>query len=162
MLSERIPSIFSHIKEKRVLVITSFANLIQQQFDSGHVYQLGLSFPPILGLDTVLVPYCFCNNGPHANYFETLDFIFEKVREKEFDIALLGCGAYGHMLTHKIHTDLHKDAIYVGGGITTLFGILSTREKKYTDLIPNEYWIRDIPDEYKPENYKMVEDGCYW
>ena len=66
------------------------------------------------------------------------------------------------MLTHKIHTDLHKDAIYVGGGITTLFGILSTREKKHTDLIPNEFWICDIPDEYKPENYKAVEDGCYW
>ena len=75
---------------------------------------------------------------------------------------MLGCGAYGHMLTHKIHSELNKDAIYVGGTITNLFGILSSREMKYTDLKHNEFWITQIPDKYKPSNYKSIEDGCYW
>jgi predicted protein tyrosine phosphatase len=25
-----------------------------------------------------------------------------------------------------------------------------------------DYWILNIPDEYKPDNYMMIEDGCYW
>ena len=25
-----------------------------------------------------------------------------------------------------------------------------------------EYWILNIPDEYKPENYMKIENGCYW
>jgi hypothetical protein len=26
----------------------------------------------------------------------------------------------------------------------------------------NQYWILNIPDEYKPENYMSIEKGCYW
>jgi len=29
-------------------------------------------------------------------------------------------------------------------------------------MVPNEYWILKIPDEYKPANYNDIEDGCYW
>lgn len=160
--SDRIPTIYQHMKNKRILVISSFDELIKQQYDNGNVNKLGLNFPNINGLDVVKFPYCFLNNGPHKNYFETLESVFEEIKKKEFDIALLGCGAYGHMLTHKIHSELNKDAIYVGGTITNLFGILSSREMKYTDLKHNEFWITQIPDKYKPSNYKSIEDGCYW
>ena len=83
----------------------------------------------------------------------------------KFDIALLGCGAYGHMLTHKIHSELKKDAIYIGGPITNFFGILSTRELNHgmgKDIVLNEYWITTIPESFRPSNYKYIEDGCYW
>ena len=162
--STRMPSIYNHISNKRVLVVSAFDGIIKSQYTSGNVFNLGINFPQIQSLDVVKFPYCFLNNGPHNNYFETLEYIFEQIKEKsnDFDIVLLGCGSYGHMLTHKIHTDLNKDAIYIGGCITNLFGILSTREMKYTDLKSNEFWITNIPDEYKPENYKAIEDGCYW
>ena len=160
--SDRIPTIYQHMENKRILVISSFDELIKQQYDNGNVNKLGLNFPNINGLDVVKFPYCFLNNGPHKNYFETLVSVFKEIKKKEFDIALLGCGAYGHMLTHKIHSELNKDAIYVGGTITNLFGILSSREMKYTDLKHNEFWITQIPDKCKPSNYKSIEDGCYW
>jgi glutamate racemase len=118
-------------------------------------------FPSIISLETVSFPYCFCNNGSEQNYSETLEKVFEQIRMKDFDIALLGCGAYGHMLTHKIHAVLHKDAYYIGGSITNLFGILTTREAT-TNIATNEFWITKIPDEFKPPNYKMIENGCYW
>lgn len=160
--SSRINNIFDRMKGKHILVITSFDDIIQRQYNSGNVYKLGLNFPDISGVQTVKFPYCFFNNGPHNNYFETLECVFDEIKTKDFDLALLGCGSYGHFLTHKIHADLGKEAIYIGGCITNLFGILSTREREHTDLTTNEFWITHIPDEYKPENYKDVENGCYW
>jgi glutamate racemase len=110
----------------------------------------------------VKFPYCFHNNGPHQNYFETLDAIFDEIREKDFDIAILGCGAYGHTLCHRIDSEMGKDAMYLGGAIQTLFGILNTRDKNKGDIKTNEFWITEIPEEYKPPNYKTIENGCYW
>lgn len=160
--SSRINKVYDEMKGKKILVISSFGKLIKEQYDSGNTLRLGLNFPDTISLDYVTFPYCFQNNGPDNNYFETLEKVFQQVSTKDFDIAILGCGAYGHMLTHKIHKDLMKEAIYIGGCVTNLFGILSTREREHTDLTTNEYWITHIPEEYRPENYKTVEDGCYW
>jgi len=159
---DRIPGIFSYLPGKRVLVISCFSGLIKSQYESGNVYKVYDFFPEIKGVETVTVPYCFLNNGPHNNYFETMEAIFQEVKNTDFDIALLGCGAYGHMLCHKIHTELNKEAMYIGGSITNLFGILSSRERICSNLVTNEYWITEIPDEYKPANYKLIENGCYW
>ena len=147
---------------KKVLAISSFDGLIQKQYTSGNVQKIYEKFPPLLGLSAVKFPYCFLNNGPHANYFETLDAIFEEIKTVDFDIALLGCGAYGHMLCHRIHSELGKDAIYIGGSIQTIFGILSKRERECSNLPVNEYWITEIPEEYRPSNYQQIENGCYW
>jgi len=160
---DRIQSgFFDYMENKRVLVISSFDGLIKSQYESGNVFKVYENFPKITGLETVKFPYCFLNNGPHNNYFETVEAVFEEIKTKNFDLAILGCGSYGHMLCHKIHTELNKDAIYVGGCITNLFGILSSREKEHSNIKTNKYWITEIPDEYKPPNYKLIENGCYW
>jgi hypothetical protein len=162
-LNDRLPFIFSSIKNKRILVVSSFSNLINIQYENNNIYRLGNNFPEIESLCTVTTPYCFLNDGPHHNYIETLNSIFDSIvqQQNHFDIALLGCGCYGHMLTHLIHEKLNKDAFYIGGNITTIFGILSNRERKHVQHT-NEYWITNIPDEYKPACYKEIEDGCYW
>jgi hypothetical protein len=163
VFSDRIQhEFFDYMIEKKVLVISSFDGLIKQQFDSGNVYKIYPNFPIVKSLHVFKFPYCFFNNGPHNNYFETLDVVFDQLKSIDFDIALLACGSYGHMLCHRIHDELNKEAIYVGGSITNLFGILSTRERESNKIVTNEYWITEIPDEYKPPNYKMVENGCYW
>jgi hypothetical protein len=163
VFSDRIQhDFFDYMREKKVLVISSFDGLIKQQFDSGNVYKIFPNFPIVKSLNVLKFPYCFFNNGPHDNYFETLDVIFHQLKSIDFDIALLACGSYGHMLCHKIHDELNKEAIYVGGSITNLFGILTTRERESNKIVTNEFWITEIPDEYKPPNYKMVENGCYW
>ena len=45
----------------------------------------------------------------------------------DFDIALLGCGCYGHPLCDFIRNELNKSAIYVGGGLQLLFGVMGKR-----------------------------------
>ena len=162
---DRFPNYYEKMKGKKILVVSSFAKLCVQQYTSGNVFKLGIGFPSVKGVVGVTPPYCFLNNGPHANYFETLSSIFEEIKKADFDVAVLGCGVYGHMLTHRIHSELNKDAIYIGGCVTNLFGILSTREKTLgmgKDIKTNDFWILTIPDKYKPVNYKEVEDGCYW
>ena len=159
---DRINSIFDYMRNKKVLCVSSFDGLIEKQYSSGNVYKIYEKFPKLASLKTIKFPYCFLNNGPHANYHETLEVMFDQIKTCDFDIALLGCGCYGHMLCHKIHSELNKDAIYLGGSIQTIFGILSAREKENSNLPYNENWITKIPDEYKPSNYKMIENGCYW
>jgi|LauGreDrversion4_2_1035121.scaffolds.fasta_scaffold599521_1 hypothetical protein len=159
---ERIDDIFKLMENKNVLVISSFDGLVKKQFESGNLYKIYSNFPQLKSLQVYKFPYCFNNNGPDNTYFETLENIFNEIKNIEFDIAILGCGAYGHMLCHKIDSELNKDAIYVGGSIQTLFGILSSREKEHGKVQYNEYWITTIPQEYKPKNYKLVENGCYW
>jgi hypothetical protein len=160
--ADQIDSVFDLMNGKKILVISSFAGLIKDQYNSGNVYKIYDHFPKVQSVETVKFPYCFFNNGPHNNYFETLDAVFEEIKNIDFDIALLGCGAYGHMLCNLIDGELKKDAVYVGGNIQTIFGILNEREKNVNNPEINEYWITDIPEEYKPPNYKMIENGCYW
>jgi len=159
---DRINDIFKMMNNKKVLVISSFDGLIRRQFESGNLYKIYENYPIIVKLETIKFPYCFHNNGPHENYFETLEFVFNEIKSIDFDIAILGCGAYGHMLCHKIDTELCKDAIYVGGSIQILFGIISSREKEHGKIKYDNNWISEIPDEYKPTNFKLIENGCYW
>jgi len=156
-----IENIFNCIKNKKVLVISSFGKLIKKQYDSGNINKIYDNFPIIEKLITFQFPYCFLNSGPHNNYYETLESVFQEIKNIDFDIVLLGCGAYAPLLSHKIDIELKKDSICLGGKITTLFGILSKRDKK-NEIIFNEHWITEIPDEFKPENYKAIEGGCYW
>ena len=167
---DRLQEVFDNIKNKKVLVISSFDGLIKKQYENGNVYKIYEKFPSLITLETLKSPYCFFNNGPENNYFETLNTMYieisNKIRKKKINIVLLGCGVYGHMLTHKIHTELNKDAIYLGGYIQTLFGIKNERNNEHGDLNidanKDNFWITVIPDEYKPPNYKLIENGCYW
>lgn len=161
----RLPEFYTRMAGKRILVVSPFSELVTAQVESGNVYKLGIGFPKIESVATVTPPYCFCNNGPNSNYFETLDLIFDEIKKTDFDLALLGCGAYGHMLTHRIHSELQRDAIYVGGSTPSLFGILGRREKKFglgKDAVTNVYWVLDIPEKFRPSQAGAVENGCYW
>lgn len=162
--NDRVDKIYDYIRDRRVLVVSSFGGLTKQQYDNGNVYKIYPKFPKIKTLDYINFPYCFNNNGPHQNYFETCDFMYNKIKEKQdmFDIVLLSCAAYGHILTHKVHAELKKDSIYVGANIQEMFGISSKREREAGFIKENEYWIRKIPDEYIPKDCVPPEGGCFW
>jgi hypothetical protein len=161
---DRMHEYFPYINNRKVLIISSFAELIKEQYDSGNLERIypEYTYPTITKMEIYVFPYCFMNDGTDANYFETLQNTYDAIKTIEFDVALLGCGAYGHKLCHLIDVELNKDAIYMGGAIQTFFGILSAREKQNNKNRTNEYWITNIPEKYKPKHYKAIEDGCYW
>ena len=84
----------------------------------------------------------------------------------DFDIALLGCGGYGLPLCNFIKINLQKSAIYVGGGLQLLFGIMGKRWENismWKQIIKenNTNFVIPIKDE-KIKNQQLIENECYW
>ena len=81
----------------------------------------------------------------------------------EFDVAIIGCGAYGFPLAAEIKR-MGKIAIHMGGATQLLFGI---RGKRWDDWVGvykkmvNEYWVRPSEEEKISEGYK-IENNFYW
>ena len=86
----------------------------------------------------------------------------------DYDIAILGCGAYGFNLAAHVKRS-GKKAIHLGGVTQLLFGIRGSRWEtpnqrwyqngNYPDLM-NEYWCR--PNEREQTvALKKVENACY-
>ena len=58
---------------------------------------------------------------------ESLESMKNDIYKLDYDIALLGCGAYGMPLGHFIKSVMKKTSIYIGGGLQILFGIKGSR-----------------------------------
>lgn len=98
----------------------------------------------------------------YKDWFEALAYMERQVDMVEFDIALIGCGAYGFPLAAYIKK-MGKPVIHVGGCLQMMFGIKGKRWENnpiYQKFF-NQYWIYPLRDEI-PEKAHMVEKGCYW
>lgn len=103
------------------------------------------------------------------DWFEALRKMEDDIDKLDFDIAIIGCGAYGLPLAAHIKQSGRK-AIHLGGVTQILFGIKGKRWENpvqkmckygyYPDLM-NEYWVRLVESE-KPRTANQVEGGCYW
>ena len=79
-----------------------------------------------------------------------------------FDVALIGCGAYGLPLGAAIK-QMGKPAVHLGGALQLLFGIRGRRWEampQYLSLM-NDAWVRPSSTE-TPPLAEMVDGGCYW
>ena len=89
----------------------------------------------------------------------------EEVSRTEFDVALLGCGAYGMPLAHFIKTRLEKKSIHVGGILQLQFGIIGTRwhDDETVNSLFNSHWIKPLATD-RPDNFRKGERGQtpYW
>jgi hypothetical protein len=133
-------------------------SLMKQQYDNGNINKVQSDFPTLQSVEYIENPYTFLNSGPDKNIIDTANKITKMISEKEFDIAIVSCGAYSSILAYYIHKTLGKDVITMGGELLTFFGIKTKRD---TWSKHNEYWV-SVPDHLKPANYMKIEDGCYW
>lgn len=83
-----------------------------------------------------------------------------KIDSINYDICLIGCGAYGFPLAAYIKRQ-GKQAIHVGGALQLLFGIKGRRWDEMYQNVYNEYWVRPSKNE-TPQTSGNVEGGCYW
>jgi len=87
-----------------------------------------------------------------------LEKLATEVASKEFDVALIGAGAWALPLEVRIK-QMGRCAIHMGGEMQLLFGIKGKRwEGRF---IYNESWIRPFAED-TPTEVNRVEDGCYW
>lgn len=155
----------SALKGKTVLVVHPFAPLMEKQY---RYHDKLFKIPDILP-EMKLIVYqavqSMNGNMEFASWFDALDKMKHDISKLNFDIALIGCGAYGMPLGAFIKAKMHKKAMHMGGGLQLLFGIKGKRwetaDFDFQHKFYNEYWVRPT-DDLKPQNYLNVENGCYW
>lgn len=84
----------------------------------------------------------------------------EEAVKQDFDVALIGCGAYGFQLASRIKK-MGKVSIHMGGALQTLFGIKGSRWDKQYSSMYNNAWVYPSAAE-TPAGAEKVEGGCYW
>jgi len=147
------------LENKKVLIIHPFKATIEKQMKKRK--ELGI-LPKFKKLEIIpAVQTIAGNNDPRFKaWFDALDWMKSEIDKKDFDVALIGAGAYGLPLAAYIKT-IGKQAIHVGGALQSYFGILSKRAELHKDVKINKYWIRPLEKD-TPKDYKKIEGGCYW
>ena len=152
------------LKNKKVLLIHPFEDSIRNQFlNKDKLYKNEKTLPDFELKTIKAVQTIAGQKSEFKNWYDALESMKHKITKTDFDIAIIGCGAYGFPLASFVK-ELGKQAIHLGGVTQLLFGIKGKRWedwKHYTDLRKNNGhdWIlaKEIP-----ENYRKIEDGCYW
>ena len=149
---------------RRVLVVHPFAASIASQY---RLHRQSLfADPEILPefeLEVLVPPQTLApSNGGYTDWEEAFNDLVTKVLECKFDVALLGCGAYGLPLGAAIKRDGRK-AIHLGGSLQILFGIRGRRWDAFPEFqhFWNDAWVRPSAAE-TPQRANAVDSGCYW
>lgn len=151
---------------KKVLVIHPFERTIQEQYKKRELIFPNSEILPAFELKTLKAVQTLCGEEDErfATWFDALDYMYEKAVQTDFDVAVIGCGAYGMPLASMLK-NAGKQAIHLGGAAQLLFGIKGYRwENNYPTKIAtffNDAWTRALAEE-TPKNARTVEKGCYW
>lgn len=160
---------------KRVVVVHPFSKQIERQYGTNRTRLF--ANPEVLPEFNLRIVQAVQSLGGEDNgfkdWFEALEWMKSEIDREDYDICLIGCGAYGFPLA--AHCKRHgKKAIHLGGALQLLFGIRGRRWENpnygvkewgipygsYSSLV-NEYWVRPGKSE-RPQNAQAVEGGCYW
>lgn len=173
-LTTKYPYPLHALKGRRILVVTPFVESFKYQLSKLDTMFAGYRFIPSDKFIFVKAPQ---TNGEYSKehpimktswikYYNQLLTDIEKVKD-EFDIAVVSCGGYGVPLVSDIHSKFNKNAIYIGGALQILFGVIGRRweskDQKYNILMDywRTPWIRPFDSE-KVQNSHMIENNCYW
>ena len=161
---------WSHsLKGKKVLVVHPFSESIEEQYQKKRkqIFQNKYKTDVILPefeLITFKAVQSMGGKGTEAftTWFDALNGMADKIRQIDFDIAIVGCGAYGLPLAAKIK-QMGKQAIHLGGATQLFFGIMGGRWDKVQEivLLQNDTWVHPS-DQETPYCAKNIENGCYW
>ncbi len=155
------------LKGKRVLVVHPFVESIRYQYENNRTKlwdnpDVLPEFKELLTLKAVQ-SIADAKEQPYKDWFEALKYMEDEISKLDFDIAIIGCGAYGMCLAAHIKR-MGKIAIHLAGWTQMLFGVYGNRwikdQPEYSKLI-NKYWIRPNENE-RPKGSEKIEGGCYW
>lgn len=153
-----------HLRGRRVLVVHPFAETIRNQQHKA-LFKDETLLPPF---EIVLVQSFQTIAGapkPHASWLESLEALKNEVDSvAPFDVALLGCGAYGLPLMYHILAEHRRPAIYVGGALQVLFGIKGRRWADRPDFATrffNQEWVWPL-NETVPPGCDAIENCAYY
>ncbi|MDP5231637.1 MAG: hypothetical protein NWQ38_14695 [Cellulophaga sp.] len=161
------------LKGKKILVLHPFNTTIESQYQK-RLLLFEKEILPEFKLSTLqAVQSIGSTDSRFSDWFEALEYMKNKIDQIDYDICLIGAGAYGFPLAAHVKRS-GKKAIHLGGSLQLLFGI---RGKRWEDpnygvqewgiapgsysKLSNEHWVRPGENE-KPKNANAVEGACYW
>lgn len=151
-----------YLKGKKVLVINPFATSIEMQYKKRKKLFKNSNVLPEFELITYRPVISFDGNPDYETWFDALEFMKNEISEIDFDVAIIGAGAYGLPLASYIK-EMGRQAIHMGGSTQMLFGVYGRRWEilpNFQEII-NKDWIKPVKDE-KPKSARKVENACYW
>jgi len=152
---------------RKVLVIHPFARTIEAQYLKRNLLFKN-DLVPAFELRTIKAVQSIAGEKTEfADWFAALDSMKVAMDAVDYDICLIGCGAYGFPLA--AHAKRRgKVGFHIGGALQLLFGI---RGKRWEDrnyhpdynfaALMNEHWIKPGKEE-RPKAADKVEGACYW
>lgn len=149
----------------KVLVVHPFNTTIESQYHEKRelLFEDKRVLPRFKALETVKAVQTIAGNkGEFNDWFEALESMKSAIDAKDYEVAILGCGAYGFPLAAHVKRR-GKKAVYLGGATQILFGIKGRRWDNHPLIssLYNEHWVRPAPEDV-PIGASMVEKGCYW
>ncbi len=153
------------LEGKRVLVVHPFTETIRRQYEQRREQLFpGRDVLPRFGaLYLVKAVQSIAGNPvPYATWFDALEAMKREMDRYDYDVALIGCGAYGfHLAAHAKRRG--RVGLHMASMVQMLFGIKGKRwddDPEYARFY-NDAWVRPAADE-RPDGLETIEDGCYW
>ena len=152
------------LEGKKVLIVHPFIESIKRQIKNRQlIWPKKNVLPRFASLDYVRAVQS--NAGAQTKFndwFSALNSMKDSISECDFDIAIIGAGAYGLPLASYVKS-IGKQAIQMSGATQILFGIKGKRwdEHPVISKFYNDAWVRPMQSETPPE-MKKVEGGSYW
>jgi len=161
------------LEGKKVLVVHPFAKDIELQYQKRELLFKN-DILPKFELSTIKAVQSLADEKTEfKDWFEALDYMKSEIDKVDYDICLIGCGAYGFPLAAHVKRK-GKKGFHYGGALQLLFGIRGKRWEDpnygvkewgiaagfYSNLM-NDHWIRPEVNN-KPKNAQVVEGACYW
>lgn len=148
---------------KKVLVVHPFTGTIKSQYEKREKLFSDGTLPEF-DLKTLKAVQTIAGERDErfTDWFSALDYMYNAALDTDFDIALIGCGAYGAPLAAKLKA-AGKKAVHMGGALQILFGIKGARWDAHPVIskLYNEHWTRPSESE-TPAGAATIENGCYW
>ena len=151
------------LENKKVMVIHPFKDSIESQYEKRNLLFANSDVLPNFELITLRAVQSLAKTKPgFETWFDAYEHMCAEIKKIDFDIALIGAGAYGLPLASYAKS-LGKKAIHLGGGTQILFGIKGKRwdQHEVISKLYNEHWVRPLPSE-RFDQYQKIEGGCYW
>ncbi len=141
------------LEGKKVLVIHPFADTIASQYKKREKLFDNKEVLPEFELQTIKAVQTIAGtkDDRFKDWFEALEYMYNEATKKDFDIALIGCGAYGFPLAAKLKK-AGKQTVHMGGSLQILFGIKGKRWDNHEIIgkLYNDAWVRPGEKEKKP------------
>lgn len=152
------------LEGKKVLVIHPFEESIKEQYEKRDLLFPDADVLPRFELKTLKAVQTIAGEKDERfeTWFDALEYMYQEALKIDFDVAILGCGAYGLPLAAKLKA-AGKQAIHMGGVTQILFGIKGRRwlDNPRAGVIFNDAWAYPKESE-KPKKSDVVENHCYW